>query len=366
MRIGIITHHNVPNYGAVLQAYALQHTIMTMGYDCEIIDYRDVRVERFYHQSLIAQNKIKEILRHFIYLGTFTKRNRMFEEFRKHNLVVSRLYSRKTLQEANSEYDFFISGSDQVWNLSLHNNDTSYFLDFVVDNNKKGSYAASFGYSTVPDMYLEITKRHLLMYSYINVRESEGVEIAKELSGKNVNQVVDPTLLLSKNKWFSFVKPVKFKNYIFVYEICRLDESYKYALELAEQTGKMVVAVTPFDRLKGVAYQGNIEWVNFLSPETFISLIYYADYVITSSFHGTVFSILFEKKFLCTINNKSATNSRIKSLLEMVDLSARLTNLNEIYDDIDYSKVQSLLSRQIENSKNILKDMIENAKEEIH
>lgn len=361
MRIGVITHHNVPNYGAVLQAYALQQAIMDMGYDCDIIDYRDIRVERFYHYSLIAQNSIKEVIRHFLYFRIFARRNRVFKEFRKHNFVMSAPCSKKALKKINSEYDLFISGSDQVWNLALHNGDTSYFLDFVFENDKKGSYAASFGYSTVPTVYIDATKYYLQMFSYINVRESEGVTIARELTGKEVNQVVDPTILLDKDKWMRFIKPIKFENYIFVYEICRLDESYRYALELAEQTGKRVIAVTPFDRLKGVAYQGNIEWINFLSPEEFLSLIYYADYVVTSSFHGTVFSLLFEKKFLCTMNNKSETNSRIKSLLEMVGLSTRLTRFKNMSDDIDYSKIHKLLSFQIKNSRAVLNNMIENA-----
>lgn len=361
LRICTITHHTVPNYGAVLQAYALQHAISDLGYDSEILNYQEKRVVRFYHQSFFAQNSFKEMVRHLMYYSTFKKRNRLFSDFIQRRLKISKKYYIDILTEANHKYDLFITGSDQVWNLALHQNDTSYFLDFVEDSRKKGSYAASFGYSILPEQYREATQKNLSTFSYINVREESGVKIAEEFTEKDVHQVVDPTLLLSKEHWKTLIKPVDYSNYILVYEICRLDASYEYAQSLANQTGKRVIAIKPFDRLKGVAYPGNIEWVNFLTPEEFLSLIYYADYIVTSSFHGTVFSILFEKKFFCTMDNKkSATNGRITSLLSQAGLDNRLTGMKDYDEGIDYEKVAQLLKVWIENSRYWLSQMLEN------
>lgn len=363
LRICTITHHTVPNYGAVLQAYALQQAISDLGYNSEILNYREKRAARFYHQSFLAQNKIKEMIRHFMYYSIFRKRNKLFNDFIQNRLKISGKYHFKTLKNANCKYDLFIAGSDQVWNLDLHQNDTSYFLDFVNDNRKKGSYAASFGYAILPEQYREITQKNLETFSYINIREESGVKIAEEFVKRDVHQVVDPTLLLSKAHWETLVKAVDYNNYILVYEICRLNASYEYALNLAKQTGKKIIAITPFDRLKGVAYLGNIEWVNFLSPEEFLSIIYYADYIVTSSFHGTVFSILFEKKFFCTMDSaKSTINNRIASLLSKVGLDNRLTGMKTYNDVIDYEKVAILLKNWIGDSRFWLKQMLEDVK----
>ncbi|MFI3326459.1 MAG: polysaccharide pyruvyl transferase family protein [Clostridia bacterium] len=350
-KICTITHHTVPNFGAVLQAYALQQAILKLGYSSEILNYQPARVKRFYHQTLFSQNNLKEIIRHCIYRKEFKLRNNMFSSFVNEYLKLSKTYSDKTISSANDCYDLFITGSDQVWNLVLHQGNKRYMLDFVESKDKKSSYAASFGYNEIPEKYIEETRNLLKEFKDINVREDDAIPMVKKLLGENieVNQVLDPTLLLDKSDWEKLVHPIEFQNYILVYEICRLKETYDYARKIARKTGKKIIAIQPFGNIHKIE-DNEIEYIIELTPEKFLSLIYYADYIITSSFHGTIFSIIFEKQFFCTINNEtSLTNSRLESLLRLCDLPNRKTGIDN-FDFINYEPVKEKLKAKQEIS----------------
>lgn len=368
MRICTITHHTVPNYGAVLQAYALQTAIQKLGFDTEILNYEPERVKCFYHQTLAAQNNPKEFLRHIIYWKRFYDRNKPFCDFKKKWLRCSKPYSMEKLKKDPPQYDLYISGSDQVWNLGLHGGDTSYMLDFISERNAKGSYAASFGYAVIPQKLVERTEKLLREFRYINVREPTGVTIVKELLGaeSDVQCVIDPTLLLKREEWCQFIHPVEQKDYILVHEICRLQPSYDYAKQLAQMTGKKIVIIQPFDNIKHMKSDNQIEYIFGASPEDFLSLVYHADYIITSSFHATVFSIIFHKKFFCSFTlGDNTTNSRLQGLLEIVGLSNRMTGMEEYDAVIDYALVDQRIEEKAAASTLILQHMIEQRKEEI-
>lgn len=368
MKICTITHHTVPNYGAVLQAYALQTAIKKLGYDTEILNYEPERVKRFYHQSLTAQNNLKEFLRHLVYWKRFRSRNKPFRDFVQKWLQCSAVYSRKALQKKPPYYDLYISGSDQVWNLALHGNDTTYLLDFVLDNSAKGSYAASFGYAELPQQYIEKTRKYLQDFRYINVREPAGRAIVQNLLGKErtVQCVVDPTFLLERKEWETFVHPVEQNNYILVHEICRLKNSYDYAEQLARKTGKKVVIIQPFDNIKQMRSSNGVEYIFGASPETFLSLIYNADFVVTSSFHATVFSIIFHKRFFCSFTlGPNSTNSRLQGLLALTGLTDRLTGMENYNQPIEYNSVDKCIKAEVEASIQVLRHMIEERKTEI-
>lgn len=367
LRICTITHHTVPNYGAVLQAYALQKVIEELGYFSEVLDYRPIRVKRFYHQSLLSQNNIKEILRHILYYKRFKKWNKPFQDFVKDNIRTSRTYSENNIACAGDKYDLYISGSDQVWNLSLHQGKTRYLLDFVKNDKAKGSYGASFGYSKIPKQYVQLTKELLSRFSYINVREKKGADIVRDMFDGNVqiNQVLDPTMILDRDVWDSLTSAVDDSGYILVYEICRLKESFEYALELSKATGKKIISIQSFEN-QHLIESDRIKYLYAVNPCMFLSLIKYADYVVTSSFHGTVFSVLFQRPFFCTLtNNKSGTNTRIESLLEVTGLSDRLTGTVDYDKSIDYSVVAKRLNAEKERSLAVLKDMLENRCREV-
>ncbi len=360
-RICTITHHTVPNYGAVLQAYALQKAIEMQGYQSEILNYQPERVKQFYHQSLRAQKGIKEKLRHIVYYKRFHSWNSAFKTFLERELTLSVPYREAQITLADGKYDLYIAGSDQVWNLQLHRGSKRYMLDFVTDDAAKGSYAASFGYSKVPVKFEADTKKALESFHFINVREESGQKIVQEMVGKEkkVSLVLDPTLLLPAESWQHFVQPVEQQGYILIYEICRIKESFEYALYLAQKTGKRIVSIQSFENQKFVE-EGDIEYLYGVTPEKFLSLIYYADYVVTSSFHGTVFSIVFEKTFFCTMTaNKNGTNGRLENILELTGLQNRLTGMESYDEKIDFDAVKHLLEPKIQDSLQELISMIQ-------
>ena len=178
LRICTLTHHTVPNYGAVLQAFALQKAIENLGYKSEILNYISERVQISYYLKFPKKGSIKKKISYFFKHSNFMKRKAVFDAFLNQYILLSKeTYTKETLKESNQRYDLFITGSDQVWNLKLHQMDTAYMLDFVIDNRKKGSYAASFGYETIPNEYKEKTKELLNQFQYINVREESGKNI---------------------------------------------------------------------------------------------------------------------------------------------------------------------------------------------
>jgi len=202
LKIGILTFHRVYNYGAVLQSYALQKVIKQLGYDVEIIDYwcdyiyRPYSIENFKTKS--CTDYIMGICGRIIY----NFRKKKTKRFQK-SIQYSPKVNQNNIKALNDRYDLFLVGSDQVWNYPLTNFDTTYLLDFITDNNKKVSYAASFGVKTIDDKYKETYAKLLSEFSSISVRESTGVSIVRELINKDVPMVADPVILLTSDEWES-------------------------------------------------------------------------------------------------------------------------------------------------------------------
>ena len=338
MKVGIITFHKVNNYGAVLQAYALQNSIQKLGCQCDIIDYgrknlRDV--------LLWQKNKLKCFLKGepdyqgysnieflHMFLTTMFFNNKVvankFGIFRS-RLGTSRSVNSDTVKELNSEYDLFISGSDQVWNCGRVILDKSYFLDFVEQDKKKGSYAASFGIKEIPDKYVDDYKSLLSDYKYLAVRETAGAGIIKDLINRDAKVVLDPTLLLDKAEWLEVIgKKPKKKDIIVLYMLEYSESLLKFAQGLSKKVNCPIRLLNkPFNhKLKEECRTdvGPIEW---------LEEIQHAKYVVTNSFHGVAFSINFNKNFFVEIAEeriRGAMGSRIKSILKTFGLEERLIN----------------------------------------
>lgn len=352
LRICTLTHHTVPNYGAVLQAFALQKAIKNLGYKSEILNYISERVQISYYLKFPKKGSIKKKISYFFKHSNFMKRKAVFDAFLNQYILLSKeTYTKETLKESNQRYDLFITGSDQVWNLKLHQMDTAYMLDFVIDNRKKGSYAASFGYETIPNEYKEKTKELLNQFQYINVREESGKNIINELNiSKPINVVLDPTLLLEVNDWKKFVIRRPSQKYVLVYDLINSEDIKNKASKLAEEYNYELINIHP----------DNFE----ISVQEFISLFYNASFVITSSFHGMAFSIIFNKEFyFCLNKNKINNNSRLIDLANSLGLEKR--NLDYLIDfhtiqSINYKKVNQLLASLRDHSLSVLKNMINN------
>ena len=359
-KIATLTFHNTTNYGAILQTYALQRAIEKLGYDTEVIDYQCEAVNNRYKIIKISDVKnAKELLK--IILGNRNKKKlkEKFDSFTNKYIKISdKKYTKETIHNSNSIYNKFVVGSDQVWNLSLSGNDFTYFLDFVTDNNKKYSYAASFGSQDISDNYKDTIAKTINEFYGICVREEQGKEIVKRITNREADITLDPTLLIKQKEWKEIMpNMIKNKKYILLYIIAPNNNIIKFAKEIAKKNKCEIIYIN--HSLKNVVGVKNIKCA---SPEEFLWYIENAEYIITTSFHGVAFSINFKKKFFYALSDERENyNSRIENLVNKLDLTNRnIKDYNQVNDDIDYIKVHNLLDIEKENSLNYLKEMLNN------
>ena len=351
MKIGIMTFHRAANYGALFQAYALQKTIRKLGCDAQIIDYDCETIRRSSSASQMVGNKVKALIKLPLQYSIRKKKLAAFEQFIDKHLKLSAPYSTmRQLVHAQKDYDRLITGSDQVWNTDCAGFDPAYFLSFVPDGIKKNAYAASFGFSDLPSSYTDEYKRRLDGFHCISVREASGAKIIKSLLGYDVPVVLDPTLLLDSEDWQSITPalPKRKKGYILVYNVLKPVQMLDYARRLAREKGLEILYIND------ETYQNfDLKHVRALSPEGFLALYKNADYVLTNSFHGTVFSIIFKRPFLSEIevykNGTIGKNGRAQDLLQALGLQQRtLAQGCKIDDVIDW--------RTADQKKAVLRD----------
>ena len=371
-KVGLITLHRVVNYGSVLQTYALQEKIKNMGYECKVIDYYPERFtplgmlkriknkgERF-RKSFLIRNAARAII-----IPSYIIRFNMFFSFLDKYINLSpKVY--KSEEEINKEkfnYDIYCTGSDQVWNCGWNEKfDSPYYLSFAPNNKRKISYAASFGKSKLDKNEIEETKKMLLRYDSISLREKSGVEIVENLGIKNSVNVLDPTLLLNGDDWRK-ISSSKYKNdkYILVYNLNRNKKIDNYARNLSKKTGLKVRFLSY--QLHEFYKSGKIS----CNPkvEDFLSLIDNAEYVITDSFHATAFSLNFNTPFIIVYPGKYST--RLQSILEIVGLTNRVAkdenDMDIIRNKIDFDLVNKKISEERAKSNNWLESALKGGEE---
>ena len=356
MKVGILTFQQAINYGAILQLYALQYVLQKLQIDANVINYISPKLKQDY--KVIKFDTLKDFLAKIFVVKAFCERKRRFENFEKFYLNLTKeFYTKNELKFSSKKYDYIITGSDQVWNYLITNTDTTYLLDFVEDRNKKLSYAASFGVENIPDNLKEKYKNLLKDFKAISVREKQGQNIIKELCNLDVPVVLDPTLLLDKNEWskLNFTKE-KRKKYILVYCLRKSDLLNGMAKTLQRETGFKLVILNPRARFMYSKFSAATA-----GPEEFVELFMNAEFILTNSFHGTAFSINFNKRFLVDLDTKSVqnTNSRLLNILELVNLTDRIVvepqDIRKMYEDIDYRKVNEILDIERKTSLDYLK-----------
>lgn len=360
-KIGIITFNETLNYGAILQAYALQKYIESLGYEAKIIDYFCEAInKREFPNSMHDVTGIKEQIKFVFGKKNREKKTIKFTSFEKEWMdITSRKFDKSNISDTNNDFDLFISGSDQVFNMSLTGGDTSYFLDFVKDNSKKCTYAASFGYTTIPEMYRKQTKEMLdKEFKFLSVREKQGVDIISKLCGISSEVVVDPTLLLDKKQWLSYLglEKSKSENYILVYLPHDKKTVFSFAKKLAYETGYEIKYVN----ITYIPYPGVKNYYDF-SPREFLEMLNNAAYVVTGSFHGTAFSINFEKEFFYEDSAASGKNgSRVANLVRIAGLeNRRIGEHIELDSKIDFSDVRKRIAAERNKSREFLLKCIE-------
>lgn len=372
-KIGMLSFHESLSFGATLQCFALQKVIRDMGYEPEFIDFQRKKCAEF--NSLKTQPSTKERgKQHIIKLilgvqNTIQSKNNKkvdaaFEDFKKDNIKVGHK-SFGSIEEIYKEeflYNAFVTGSDQVWN-PFNSILEVYGLGFVPDNVNTVAYAASMGVSKIPDGRKKDMVNALHGIRHISCREYEGAEELSKLLSRDVINVLDPTLLLSRDEWTKYESTRKVPDkYVLCFFLGSLDYPRKYAVELAKKNGCKLVTIpgSPKDMFaKGEIAKG-------CGPREFLELFHNAAFICTDSFHGTAFAINYNKPFysFCRRGYNEATSflSRIKDLLEVVGLSDRLIypDSEVSYDipELDYVSANKALEIEREKSKAYLRDAL--------
>nr|WP_319491157.1 polysaccharide pyruvyl transferase family protein [uncultured Desulfobacter sp.] len=368
MKVGIVTIHNHYNYGAVLQAFALNFVIRKLGHDCKTINCNLEPGEN--RLAIKAKNPGAKLTKLYNLLRWSSNRrfNSRFKDFITNYIPVSDIQYNDfaSLRENPPQFDAYITGSDQVWRPSFLDKEIGqvFHLSFVnPEISRLIAYAPSFGIGEIPEQYKNQIRSYLQRYDFLSIREKHGGKMIKDLTGKAAVHVVDPTLLLSKEEYEKIIQPSKIsKNYILVYamelgkEMAFLGLVKKVKLQLKLP----VVCVFPvrFDfRWLKVADKIMLD----AGPKEFIGLIRDSTLVCTNSFHGTVFSIKFQKNFVGFPH--SVSNSRIESLLEAAGLQNR--QIQHLTDDaierelkinIDYESVNEKMQVKLNNSMAFLQE----------
>ncbi|MDU6983197.1 MAG: polysaccharide pyruvyl transferase family protein [Terrisporobacter othiniensis] len=359
MSIGVVTFHKAVNYGAVLQTYALQNFICNKGIQCEVIDYNCDAFKDNYKAFKVYNKNLKGFISALVQYPHKKRKNKKFEEFRKNYIhISSTAYSKETIYQSNKIYNKFIVGSDQVWNYELTGFDKTYFLDFVKDNNKKNSYAASIGHDDLNEEIEKQYKELLKNYKNISLREYSGCNLVSKLTQREILKVLDPVFLLDKKQWSSVACNPSEAKYIFVY----LLNDYSlipFVERLSKITGYKVICLQ-----NSMKKRMKAKYVLDAGVNEFIGLINKASYVVTDSFHGVAFSIIFNKNFWAKLNNNGkGKNSRITTLLDDIDLSHRIIKNqsdDEIIECIEYSNANVKLQYEVEKSKKFINEMLNN------
>lgn len=371
-RVAIVTWVKWHNFGTFLQAYSLQQVIGRMGYDAWILDDSDVVEEGLKGYRGTAgrvKARLASALRN-VYRIVIKKKEyilqkqcgRLYDRFSDTFLCIDR--STFPLSDLDDRYDIFVCGSDQIWFPSVNIFSPYYYLSFT--SKKKIAYAPSVGVYEYPEEFIPKVKPLLERFDALSVREENGTRLLNSFVQKKIETVVDPTLLLSASDWEHLSASMDEqlpKDYIFCYFLGNNEKYRQAVLEYSRKCGLPLVVF--FVESRSYDWCDNRVWAG--GPSEFLFAIKNAAMIFTDSFHGTIFSILFEKKF-CTLKRFSDTetgsqNSRIENLFRMLglkDLFLGEADLERIYDwtSIDYESVRPRLQSIRENSLNYLRNSL--------
>lgn len=354
MKIGIITKVDNNNYGNRLQNYACQQFLIRQADDVETI--RNVGQLNNKNDSKLI-NFLKRIKYRCVSIIKMIKneRYRKFIKFNKNINLTRKIYDDQHSPKEN-EYDLIFIGSDQVWNPNFDVPDL-YFATFC-QKEKRNSFSASFGVDNIKKEYRDLYKKRISGLNHISVRENQGKEIIKELTGReDVEVLVDPTMLLTKEEWSKLaIKPkqLKTKKYILTYFLGKLSETRKKEIDrVAKENDCEVIDIIS----KSSEFYKN-------GPSEFLYLEKNAFLICTDSFHSCVFAILFERPFIVfdREDSNAKMNSRLETLLKTFNLQDRWFDkeIKQRQLNIDYKDTKQLLEKEREKATNFISNIIGN------
>lgn len=368
MKIGILTYHRAENYGALLQAYALRTYLQSLGHEVSFVDYwpgYHVDFFKIFSWHRFKDTSWKSKLNYLIdatlwFIPKMTRRKRL-QRFINHELGLTGkpLYNEKT--KITEHFDLVVYGSDQIWrkqNMGGVGFDDWYFGADNVQTDKKIVYAGSMGTVKTTAKNDDYVKNMMLHFQNISVRE---VDLQNYLQSLQVlsTLVIDPVFLLTKEQWMNVAAPKsnKGEKYILFYNLLNKPESVKFAEKLSKEAG---LPIKEINKKLSLRHLGK-RYISTASVSEFLRMILDAEYVVSNSFHGVAFSIIFQKQFFAVGMGEKA--NRVKSLLNSIGVSERyVEDVRRAFAGmacIDYNSVDETLNGIVHDSKQYLIRSIE-------
>ena len=370
IRVAILTlYYKNSNYGGVLQAYALQKALAKIGCEAKQISYQ---LESGYKKSNILYRVIRGIYRKFMFLFNIkwyikrTQHEKQIYEFAE-SIPHTKVVDVNSINNLSYDFDMFVCGSDQIWNPIGWQ--STLFLDFVPEDKYKTSYAASVARDNLDKKELDFIKKNLYKFKAVSVREERTAELLNEyINDKHIDVMPDPTILLTKDEWTEVIAPRLEKDpYIFAYFLGNEFKQREQAINYAKERNLKIIFI-PY--LRKDMYSWDINHLIYMKegigvPE-FLSLIKNAEEVVTDSFHGAVFSAIFEKQMWILTrfkkNDARSMNSRLDTLVHELGIESRLIsefNKEQFIEDIDMKNVTKKMDSLKEKGVSYLKYHVE-------
>lgn len=387
-KTAIVSCYFKHNYGSMLQALATQMALDKLGFENETIDIsgfnneiKKAKLMYFIKASFtsdillskfgMVKNVVKKRFSNTDYGKKSALRNSRFDEFSKKHFRLSQTCDSKAAlsEKCRKDYSAVVVGSDQLW---LPSNIAAdyYTLNFVPEEINSIAFATSFGQSELPEDSAKKAEKFLKRIKHLSVREESGRELIKKLTDRDVPVVCDPTLLFTGTEWLSIQSPkaIVDEPYILCYFLGNNPPHRDFAKRLREHTGYKIVALPHLDEF----VKSDENYADMLmydvDPADFLNLIRNASYICTDSFHGSVFSLLYEKNFFTfrryTRKTKTSTNSRLDTLFNLAGVSGRMLEGNEdisecLRSEIDYETVHERFDALRTASYQYLKEALE-------
>lgn len=364
MKIAIITYSRAYNYGSALQSFALNRYLTLQGHEVKTIDYTTPEQEAMYtiFEPLRGVLPLFRNLQSIWFYRDLKKHKQRFDSFLdKYVPMTERITETEGLKELNPFFDYFICGSDQIWNTLCDDYNTNYMLSFVTDKHKCIAYAPSLGSGAYDINSATHLNKYVSEFKALSSRESGSNPIIRKATSREVSSVLDPVFLLSAEEWeqIEVKNPVK-GDYILGYFIGDVEGMRDFAHRMSKHTKLPVIVI--YKNLRDLRYPFTPYYA--AGPSDFVSLIRGSKYIVTNSFHAVSFSLIFKKDFWAFVK-KGSNDTRVSDILSLVNLNDRVLNDVNQFESFDYtthinfSKVDfGKLDKAIEQSKIFLKENI--------
>lgn len=363
MKIGILTFHRALNYGAFLQVYATKSFLSSKGYDVEMVDYWPDEHAAYVNRCRLTAptliGKLKQGLFYILCMPLSKKRREKMDQLRFRYLgIPAKRTFRKGEELSQTNYDVVVYGSDQIWwNHAVYSSkieyDKTYWGYYLPEKTKRIAYAPSMGIIDIHEEDKSFIREALTHFTSLSTRETTLREALLPYTDKQITTVLDPVFLPDKTFWEQQVQPRKIQEpYLLYYSLIPKASSRACATQLAKKKGLKLIEIAAHVRY----FWQTPDLIQTADAMDFLSLIYHADYVVSTSFHGTAFSIIFEKQF-CTIG-QGKLSGRVLSLLTLLGIEERYTDNPSSLGDINYDSVRERLAKLQKASREYLLNAI--------